>query len=109
LTRLEYLEIGLAEWRALLDAGTVPRSLLAAGISGYSLDPAEADEVYNALIRLWGGAGLRGDGGGRPRLTSPVNRWAAHDGQANRCQVIGNVADGSPGAVAFAGRRSKQA
>ncbi len=59
LTRLEYLEIGLADWRVLLDAGAVPRSLLAAGISGYSLNPVEVDEVYDALIRLWGGTGLR--------------------------------------------------
>jgi cell wall assembly regulator SMI1 len=59
LTRLEYLELGLADWRALLDAGAVPRSLLAAGISGYNLNPTEVDEVYDALIRLWGGTGLR--------------------------------------------------
>ena len=59
LTGLEYLEIGPADWRALLGAGAVPRSLLAAGISGYNLDPAEVDDVYDALIRLWGGSGLQ--------------------------------------------------
>jgi hypothetical protein len=55
LTGLEYLQIGLTEWRVLLDAGAVPRSLLAAGISGYGLSRVQVDRVYEALIHLWGG------------------------------------------------------
>lgn len=58
LGHLEYLEIGLDEWQTLIAADTVPTSLLAAGISGYDLDQAEVDAVYDELIRRWGGAGL---------------------------------------------------
>jgi cell wall assembly regulator SMI1 len=53
LKGLEYLEIGLDEWEALLAADAVPRSLLAAGVSGYGHDPARVDAVYVALKRLW--------------------------------------------------------
>ena len=59
LDHLEYLEIGLDEWQALIAADAVPKSLLAAGISGSDLDRAEVDAVYDTLIRLWGGEGLR--------------------------------------------------
>ncbi|GAA4704216.1 Cell wall assembly regulator SMI1 [Promicromonospora umidemergens] len=59
LDHLEYLEIGLEDWRALIAADAVPESLLAAGISGYDLDQAEIDSVYDALIRQWGGDSLR--------------------------------------------------
>ncbi|MFI2366731.1 SMI1/KNR4 family protein [Promicromonospora sp. NPDC019610] len=55
LGQLEYLEIGLAEWQALLAADAVPDSLLAAGISGYSLDQGQVEDVYNRLIQSRGG------------------------------------------------------
>ncbi|GAB3220063.1 hypothetical protein GCM10027447_03980 [Glycomyces halotolerans] len=55
LTGLEYLQIGLTEWRALLDADAVPRSPLAAGVSGHRLSRVQVDLVYEALIRLWSG------------------------------------------------------
>jgi hypothetical protein len=59
LDHLEYLEIGLADWQALLDADAVPGSLLAAGISGRVGDPAAVDAVYDQLIQRWGGEPLR--------------------------------------------------
>ena len=59
LDHLEYLEVGLDEWQALIAAQAVPESLLAAGVSGYDLDQADVDAVYDTLIRMWGGEGLR--------------------------------------------------
>jgi len=58
LEHLEYLLVGLDEWNALLAADAVPDSLLAAGISGYDLDRAEVDAVYDGLIGSRGGRGL---------------------------------------------------
>jgi hypothetical protein len=58
LDRLEYLDIGLDEWQTLLAADAVPESLLAAGISGYGLDRAQVDDVYDRLIRSRGGSPL---------------------------------------------------
>ncbi|MFD2795252.1 SMI1/KNR4 family protein [Promicromonospora vindobonensis] len=58
LDRLEYLEIGLTEWQALLAADAIPDTLLAAGISGYSLDRDQVDDVYDRLIRSRGGRAL---------------------------------------------------
>ncbi|MFN3006331.1 SMI1/KNR4 family protein [Mycolicibacterium wolinskyi] len=51
---LEYLSIGLAEWRILLDAGRVPPQLLAAGISDGSHDLAATITTANEILRLWG-------------------------------------------------------
>ncbi|MEV3938109.1 SMI1/KNR4 family protein [Glycomyces sp. NPDC049804] len=53
LKGLEYLEIGPDEWEALLAADAVPRSLLAAGVSGYGHDPARVGAIYRALTRIW--------------------------------------------------------
>lgn len=51
---LEYLSMGLAEWRVLLDADRVPPQLLAAGISGGDLDLAATITTANDILRLWG-------------------------------------------------------
>ncbi|MCV7068677.1 SMI1/KNR4 family protein [Mycolicibacterium farcinogenes] len=48
---LEYLSIGLTEWRILLDAGQVPPQLLAAGIEESGHDLAT---TANDILRLWG-------------------------------------------------------
>ena len=58
LDRLEYLEIGLTEWQTLLAADAIPDSLLAVGISGYSLDRVQVDDVYDRLIRSRGGRAI---------------------------------------------------
>lgn len=50
---LEYLSIGLAEWRVLLDAGQVPPQLLAAGINDRS-DSLATITTANEILRLWG-------------------------------------------------------
>ncbi|MBN3512001.1 SMI1/KNR4 family protein [Mycolicibacterium septicum] len=50
---LEYLSIGLAEWRVLLDAGQVPPQLLAAGINDSS-DGLATITTANEILRLWG-------------------------------------------------------
>lgn len=55
LTTLEFLEIGPAEWRVLLDAGAVPRSLLAAAIKVHGdQDPLPTVAIANEILALWG-------------------------------------------------------
>ncbi|MFC5149662.1 SMI1/KNR4 family protein [Streptomyces aureoversilis] len=54
LTGLEYLELGPQEWRVLLDAGAVPRSLSAAAIKVHgNPDPLPVVAVANELLALW--------------------------------------------------------
>lgn len=54
LTALEFLEIGPAEWRVLLDAGAVPRSLSAAAIKVRGdEDPLPIVAVANEILSLW--------------------------------------------------------
>jgi cell wall assembly regulator SMI1 len=55
LTGLEYLEVGPAEWRALLDAGAVPRGLAAADITTHGLpDHGRLVDLSNEILALWG-------------------------------------------------------
>lgn len=54
LTGLEYLELGPGDWRALIDADEVPRSLLAAAVATRGQDPATADAVFRDLLTLSG-------------------------------------------------------
>ncbi|WP_308401488.1 hypothetical protein [Streptomyces sp. AP-93] len=54
LTRLEFLEVGPLEWRVLLDAGAVPRSLSAAAIVVHGdQDPLSVAAIANELLALW--------------------------------------------------------
>ncbi|AUY47649.1 SMI1/KNR4 family protein [Streptomyces sp. CB01881] len=54
LTGLEYLELGSHEWRVLLDANVVPRSLLAAAVKApYDGDPLALADLVNELLALW--------------------------------------------------------
>ncbi|WBO68690.1 SMI1/KNR4 family protein [Streptomyces camelliae] len=54
LTGLEFLELGPEEWRVLLDAGSVPRSLSAAAIRVYGdQDPQAIVDMANELLTLW--------------------------------------------------------
>ncbi|MFC1436685.1 SMI1/KNR4 family protein [Streptacidiphilus sp. N1-10] len=54
LTGLEYLELGPQEWRVLLDAGAVPRSLSAAAIMVRGQqDPLAVVAVANDVLALW--------------------------------------------------------
>ncbi|MEU3726577.1 SMI1/KNR4 family protein [Streptomyces sp. NPDC031705] len=53
LTGLEYLELGARDWRALLDAGAVPRSLSAATIRGGDRHPLHIAALANELLALW--------------------------------------------------------
>lgn len=63
LPGLEYLELGIPEWRALLDADAVPRGLLAAGIEPLgNPDPLELVTVANELLARWR----------RPQITQTV-------------------------------------
>ena len=63
LPGLEYLELGVPEWRALLEAGAVPRGLLAAGVEPHGgRDPIQIVTVANELLTLWG----------RPRITEVI-------------------------------------
>ncbi|WP_058045214.1 SMI1/KNR4 family protein [Streptomyces roseifaciens] len=63
LTGLEYLELGPQEWRVLLDAGAVPRSLSAAAIKVHgNPDPLPVVAVANELLALWD----------RPRIVQTV-------------------------------------
>ncbi|MFD6176166.1 MULTISPECIES: SMI1/KNR4 family protein [unclassified Isoptericola] len=57
LGSLEYLETGPAEWRALLDAGAVPRGLLACAVTtgfGSTTDPQEVAVITDELRTLFG-------------------------------------------------------
>ncbi|MFE1774177.1 SMI1/KNR4 family protein [Streptomyces sp. NPDC059008] len=54
LTGLEFLELGPQEWRVLLDAGAVPRSLSAAAITVHgNQDPLPIVAIANELLALW--------------------------------------------------------
>ncbi|MBC2908311.1 SMI1/KNR4 family protein [Streptomyces cupreus] len=54
LTGLEFLELGPEEWRVLLDAGAVPRSLSAAAIVVHgNQDPLPIVDVANEILALW--------------------------------------------------------
>lgn len=54
LTGLEFLELGPQEWRVLLDAGAVPRSLSAAAIEVHgNQDPLPIVAIANELLALW--------------------------------------------------------
>jgi len=53
-TGLEFLELGPEEWRVLLDAGAVPRSLSAAAIEVHgSRHPLPIVAIANELLALW--------------------------------------------------------
>nr|WP_324607607.1 SMI1/KNR4 family protein [Streptomyces sp. NRRL WC-3742] len=55
MSGLEYLGIGLDEWRILLDAGAVPRGLLAANVEVRGDEhPVEVVATANELLALWG-------------------------------------------------------
>ncbi|MFG2142588.1 SMI1/KNR4 family protein [Streptomyces sp. NPDC048696] len=63
LTGLEFLKLGPAEWRVLLDAGAVPRSLSAAAIEAHSQqDPLPIVAIANEILALWD----------RPRIVQTV-------------------------------------
>ncbi|MEV4253150.1 SMI1/KNR4 family protein [Spirillospora sp. NPDC049652] len=53
LGNLEYLSLPADDWRVLLDAGAVPRTLLAAGFEGRG-DPLELTALANELLALFG-------------------------------------------------------
>ncbi|MEU6762055.1 SMI1/KNR4 family protein [Streptomyces sp. NPDC046853] len=54
LTTLEFLELGPQDWRILLDAGAVPRSLLAATVKEQGdQDPLSTVLIANELLALW--------------------------------------------------------
>lgn len=54
LTGLEFLELGPQDWRVLLDAGAVPRSLLAASVKAYGdHDPLPIVAIANDILALW--------------------------------------------------------
>ncbi|NYI04658.1 SMI1/KNR4 family protein [Allostreptomyces psammosilenae] len=54
LTGLEYLRLGPEEWRVLLDAGAVPRSLSAAAIEVHGdRHPLPIVALANELLALW--------------------------------------------------------
>ncbi|MEI5034491.1 SMI1/KNR4 family protein [Streptomyces sp. S1A(2023)] len=53
LTALEFLELGAREWRALLDAEAVPRSLKAAAIKVRGQDHLPVVALANEIPALW--------------------------------------------------------
>ncbi|MEV7176647.1 SMI1/KNR4 family protein [Kitasatospora sp. NPDC093679] len=54
LTGLEFLELGPREWRVLLDAGAVPRSLSAAAVKVGDGDHLPVVDLANEILALWG-------------------------------------------------------
>ncbi|MET8097948.1 SMI1/KNR4 family protein [Streptomyces sp. NPDC005236] len=55
LTGLEFLELAPEDWRVLLDADAVPRSLSAAAIRAYGdRDPRAIVAMANEILVLWG-------------------------------------------------------
>ncbi|WP_432816272.1 SMI1/KNR4 family protein [Streptomyces vilmorinianum] len=53
LTGLEFLELGAREWRVLLDAGAVPRTLKAAAIKVCDQDHLPVVALANEILALW--------------------------------------------------------
>lgn len=53
LTALEFLELGAQEWRVLLDAGAVPRTLKAAAITVRDQDHLPVVALANEILALW--------------------------------------------------------
>ncbi|MFD8416860.1 SMI1/KNR4 family protein [Streptomyces sp. NPDC059650] len=53
LTGLEFLALGPQEWRTLLDAGAVPRTLSAAAVREEGQDRRSVVAVANELLALW--------------------------------------------------------
>lgn len=54
LPGLEFLALGPQEWRAILDAGAVPRGLLAAAVEPHGgQDPLALVAIANELLALW--------------------------------------------------------
>ncbi|MGW3802129.1 SMI1/KNR4 family protein [Streptomyces clavifer] len=54
LTGLEFLQLGPEEWRVLLDAGAVPRSLSAAAVVVHGdRDPLPVVALVNEILALW--------------------------------------------------------
>ncbi|MGW6688355.1 SMI1/KNR4 family protein [Streptomyces sp. NPDC054961] len=53
LTGLEFLELGAQEWRVLLDAGAVPRTLLAAAVKVRDGDHLPVVDIANEILALW--------------------------------------------------------
>lgn len=64
LKGLEFLELGPDEWRVLLDAGAVPRGLLAATVTARGQDTGAVFALNNELLALFG----------RPRIAEEVLR-----------------------------------
>lgn len=56
MTGLEYLELGLDDWRTLIDAHAVPGSLKAAAVdtAGQRVHPLAVVAVINELLVRWG-------------------------------------------------------
>lgn len=54
LTGLEFLELGAREWRALLDAGAVPRGLKAAAVTAREQDHLPVVDLADEILALWG-------------------------------------------------------
>jgi hypothetical protein len=68
LTGLEFLELGPEEWRVLLDAGALPRSLSAAAIEVHGTrHPLPIVAIANELLALWD----------RPRSPRPSSKAAS--------------------------------
>ncbi|SCK39798.1 MULTISPECIES: SMI1/KNR4 family protein [unclassified Streptomyces] len=53
LTGLEFLELGAREWRVLLDAGAVPRTLKAAAITVHNQRHLPVVPLANEILALW--------------------------------------------------------
>lgn len=54
LTGLEFLELAPEDWRVLVDAGAVPRSLSAAAVKAYGdRDPRAIVALANEILALW--------------------------------------------------------
>ncbi|MFD9030988.1 SMI1/KNR4 family protein [Streptomyces sp. NPDC059567] len=53
LTGLEFLELGAQEWRVLLDAGAVPRTLKAAAIKVRDQEHLPVVALANEILALW--------------------------------------------------------
>ncbi|MET7733012.1 SMI1/KNR4 family protein [Streptomyces sp. NPDC005402] len=59
LKGLEYLKLGPEEWRVLLDADAVPRSMLAAGITVHGeRHPLPVADLADELLALWDRPGI---------------------------------------------------
>lgn len=82
LTGLEFLELGPGEWRVLLGADAVPRTLMAAAVGKHDgRNPLQLVPVANEILALWD----------RPPITETILEGDVHDALQRALQAAARI------------------